>query len=99
MVLLSMMRMSVSRLASGSGVEELRVKGRSLQVSNAFKNFTPFFDRVVVERLAAETKTKGGIMIPEKAQGKVLEATVGELICGWIYCGAIHPSLPRSFSG
>lgn len=29
-----------------------------------------------MEKLAAETKTKGGIMIPEKAQGKVLEATV-----------------------
>lgn len=34
------------------------------------------FDRVVVERAAAEVKTKGGIMIPEKAQGKVLEGTV-----------------------
>lgn len=29
-----------------------------------------------MERFAAETKTKGGIMLPEKAQGKVLEATV-----------------------
>lgn len=34
------------------------------------------FDRVLVERLAAETVTKGGIMLPEKAQGKVLQATV-----------------------
>lgn len=34
------------------------------------------FDRVLVERLAAETVTKGGIMIPEKSQGKVLQATV-----------------------
>jgi chaperonin GroES len=34
------------------------------------------FDRVLVERFAAETKTKSGIMIPDKAQGKVLEATV-----------------------
>jgi chaperonin GroES len=31
---------------------------------------------VIIERLAPETKTKGGIMIPEKAQGKVLEGTV-----------------------
>lgn len=46
------------------------------QAAVAIKNFRPFFDRVVVERLAAETKTKGGIMIPEKAQGKVLEGTV-----------------------
>ncbi|KAI1722633.1 chaperonin 10 kd subunit domain-containing protein [Ditylenchus destructor] len=42
----------------------------------ALKNFVPFFDRVVVERVAPELKTKGGIMIPEKAQGKVLEGTV-----------------------
>ncbi|RXN28950.1 MOB phocein isoform X3 [Labeo rohita] len=34
------------------------------------------FDRVLVERLAAETVTKGGIMIPEKSQAKVLQATV-----------------------
>lgn len=34
------------------------------------------FDRVVVEKAATETQTKGGIMIPEKAQGKVLEGTV-----------------------
>lgn len=34
------------------------------------------FDRVLVERLVAETVTKGGIMLPEKAQGKVLQATV-----------------------
>ena len=26
--------------------------------------------------MAAETKTKGGVLIPEKAQGKVLTATV-----------------------
>lgn len=40
------------------------------------KAFKPLADRVLVERFAAETKTKGGIMIPDKAQGKVLEATV-----------------------
>uniref|UniRef100_A0A915EAI2 10 kDa heat shock protein, mitochondrial n=1 Tax=Ditylenchus dipsaci TaxID=166011 RepID=A0A915EAI2_9BILA len=43
---------------------------------DSFKTFRPFFDRVVIERLAPELKTKGGIMIPEKAQGKVLEGTV-----------------------
>ncbi|XP_058475448.1 10 kDa heat shock protein, mitochondrial isoform X2 [Solea solea] len=42
----------------------------------AFRKFLPLFDRVLVERLTAETVTKGGIMLPEKAQGKVLEATV-----------------------
>lgn len=42
----------------------------------AFRKFLPMFDRVLVERLAAETVTKGGIMLPEKSQGKVLQATV-----------------------
>nr|XP_020650961.1 10 kDa heat shock protein, mitochondrial isoform X3 [Pogona vitticeps] len=42
----------------------------------AFKKFLPLFDRVLVERCVADTVTKGGIMIPEKAQGKVLQATV-----------------------
>lgn len=48
----------------------------SLQAGQAFRKFLPLFDRVLVERSAAETVTKGGIMLPEKAQGKVLQATV-----------------------
>ena len=46
------------------------------QASGALKRFIPLFDRVLVERFAAETKTKGGVLIPEKSQGKVLDATV-----------------------
>ncbi|XP_062288297.1 MOB-like protein phocein isoform X3 [Scomber scombrus] len=42
----------------------------------AFRKFLPLFDRVLVERFTAETVTKGGIMLPEKSQGKVLHATV-----------------------
>ncbi|XP_019491277.1 PREDICTED: MOB-like protein phocein isoform X3 [Hipposideros armiger] len=42
----------------------------------AFRKFLPLFDRVLVERSAVETVTKGGIMLPEKSQGKVLQATV-----------------------
>ncbi|KAM6979021.1 10 kDa heat shock protein, mitochondrial isoform 2-T2 [Tautogolabrus adspersus] len=42
----------------------------------AFRKFLPLFDRVLVERFTAETVTKGGIMLPEKAQSKVLQATV-----------------------
>ncbi|GFO05285.1 10 kda chaperonin [Plakobranchus ocellatus] len=45
-------------------------------MAQAFKKFLPMFDRVLVERFLPELKTKGGIMLPEKAQGKVLEATV-----------------------
>uniref|UniRef100_A0A098LY68 10 kDa heat shock protein, mitochondrial n=1 Tax=Hypsiglena sp. JMG-2014 TaxID=1550645 RepID=A0A098LY68_9SAUR len=47
-----------------------------MQAGQAFKKFLPLFDRVLVERCAAETVTKGGIMLPEKSQGKVLQATV-----------------------
>lgn len=43
---------------------------------SAFKKFLPMFDRVLVQRFAAETKTKGGVLIPEKAQAKVLKAEV-----------------------
>uniref|UniRef100_A0A8C6QDN4 10 kDa heat shock protein, mitochondrial n=1 Tax=Nannospalax galili TaxID=1026970 RepID=A0A8C6QDN4_NANGA len=42
----------------------------------AFRKLPPLFDRVLVERSAAETVTKGGITLPEKSQGKVLQATV-----------------------
>lgn len=44
--------------------------------AQAFRKFLPLFDRVLVERFTAETVTKGGIMLPEKSQGKVLQATV-----------------------
>ena len=40
------------------------------------KRLVPLFDRVLVQRAEAVTKTKGGIVIPEKAQGKVLTGTV-----------------------
>jgi len=40
------------------------------------KRFVPLFDRILVERFAPEIKTKGGVLLPEKSQGKVLEATV-----------------------
>lgn len=42
----------------------------------AFKKFLPLFDRVLVERSAPELTTKGGIVIPEKSVGKVLQAKV-----------------------
>ncbi|CAB0041287.1 unnamed protein product [Trichogramma brassicae] len=40
------------------------------------KRLVPLFDRVLIQRAEAVTKTKGGIVIPEKAQGKVLKGTV-----------------------
>uniref|UniRef100_A0A8C9D162 10 kDa heat shock protein, mitochondrial n=1 Tax=Panthera leo TaxID=9689 RepID=A0A8C9D162_PANLE len=43
----------------------------------AFRKCLPLFDRVSVERSAAETVTEGDIMLPEKLQGKVLQANSG----------------------
>ncbi|XP_018909032.1 10 kDa heat shock protein, mitochondrial [Bemisia tabaci] len=42
----------------------------------AAKKLKPLFDRVLIQKVEAVTKTKGGIVIPEKAVGKVLEGTV-----------------------
>ncbi|XP_060051683.1 10 kDa heat shock protein, mitochondrial-like [Erinaceus europaeus] len=47
-----------------------------------FRKFLPLLDRVLVERRAAETVTKGGIVLPEKSQGKVLQATVVAVCSG-----------------
>ncbi len=40
------------------------------------KRFLPLFDRVLVQRMEAASKTKGGILIPEKAQQTVREGVV-----------------------
>ncbi|XP_021946980.1 10 kDa heat shock protein, mitochondrial [Folsomia candida] len=45
-------------------------------VQAAVKKVVPLFDRVLVEKAEAVTKTKGGLYIPEKAQGKVVTGTV-----------------------
>ncbi|ETE63114.1 10 kDa heat shock protein, mitochondrial, partial [Ophiophagus hannah] len=62
--------------APGQRQEPRKESVGSSRHGQAFKKFLPLFDRVLVERCAAETVTKGGIMIPEKSQGKVLQATV-----------------------
>merc|ERR1712113_134475 len=46
----------------------------------AVKNFIPLFDRILVSRAVAATKTKGGIMLPESSQKKLNEAVV--VACG-----------------
>ncbi|KAI3414099.1 10 kda heat shock protein [Globodera pallida] len=53
-----------------------RLSGMAVRSYSTDLKFRPFFDRVLIERFLPEQKTKGGIMIPEKAQGKVLEGTV-----------------------
>ncbi|KAF2898803.1 hypothetical protein ILUMI_07367 [Ignelater luminosus] len=42
----------------------------------AVKKLIPLFDRVLIKKAEAITKTKGGIVLPEKAQAKVLKGTV-----------------------
>ncbi|XP_054568222.1 10 kDa heat shock protein, mitochondrial-like [Eptesicus fuscus] len=42
----------------------------------AFRKSLPLVGRVLLERSAAETVTKGGILLPEKSPGEVLQATV-----------------------
>ncbi|XP_036011334.1 10 kDa heat shock protein, mitochondrial-like [Mus musculus] len=51
-------------------------------VGQAFRKLLPLFDRVLVERSSTETVTKGFIMLPEKSQGKVLQAMVMALESG-----------------
>ncbi|KAI0983448.1 hypothetical protein GJ496_008905 [Pomphorhynchus laevis] len=41
-----------------------------------FLKLKPLFDRVLVQRFAAETKSKGGLLIPEKAMGKIMNAKI-----------------------
>ncbi|EUB55405.1 10 kDa heat shock protein, mitochondrial [Echinococcus granulosus] len=52
------------------------VRCTCVMAAKAFKNFLPLFDRVLVQRFEATSTTKGGIMLPDKSKGKVLEATV-----------------------
>ncbi|KAJ7389884.1 10 kda heat shock protein [Desmophyllum pertusum] len=42
----------------------------------AVRRFKPLFDRIMVEKFLPELKTKGGVLLPEQSQGKVLEGTV-----------------------
>ena len=39
-------------------------------------NLKPLHDRVLVERVSAEDRTKGGIIIPDTAQEKPMEGKV-----------------------
>jgi len=45
-------------------------------VQSLTKRIVPLFDRVLVEKAEPLAKTKGGLYIPEKAQGKVVTGTV-----------------------
>jgi chaperonin GroES len=49
---------------------------RTREMSMAKTKFRPLHDRVVVKRIDAETKTKGGIIIPDSAKEKPQEGEV-----------------------
>jgi chaperonin GroES len=44
--------------------------------SKAFRSFVPFFDRVLIQKSEAVTKTASGLIIPEKAQAKINSGVV-----------------------
>merc|ERR1712035_241841 len=44
--------------------------------SKAFRSFVPFFDRVLIQKSEAVTKTASGLIIPDKAQAKINTGTV-----------------------
>lgn len=48
----------------------------NVQQALAAKKLLPLFDRILIRRAEAITRTKGGIVIPEKAQAKVLQGEV-----------------------
>merc|ERR1739838_552249 len=43
---------------------------------SALKKLIPLADRVLVQKFVAETKTKGGILLPETSKSKILNAKV-----------------------
>mmetsp|Transcript_13101 Transcript_13101/g.29797 ORF Transcript_13101/g.29797 Transcript_13101/m.29797 type:complete len:102 (+) Transcript_13101:96-401(+) len=42
----------------------------------AFKRFKPLADRILVQKLKAEAKSAGGILLPESAKAEMNQATV-----------------------
>merc|ERR1712223_1616716 len=63
-------RIQSSKVSTQQSTMRLTMAMRSV------KNFVPLMDRVLIQKAEAVTKSKGGILIPEKAQSKVLEALV-----------------------
>ena len=48
----------------------------------AFKRLIPLLDRVLVEKIAAPTKSAGGILLPEQAAGKVRRRKSASRVAG-----------------
>mmetsp|Transcript_39282 Transcript_39282/g.62217 ORF Transcript_39282/g.62217 Transcript_39282/m.62217 type:complete len:103 (-) Transcript_39282:75-383(-) len=45
-------------------------------MASAVKRFVPLADRILVQKLAAETKTTGGILLPDSAKQEINRASV-----------------------
>mmetsp|Transcript_33718 Transcript_33718/g.93334 ORF Transcript_33718/g.93334 Transcript_33718/m.93334 type:complete len:103 (-) Transcript_33718:72-380(-) len=45
-------------------------------MAQAFKRFVPLADRILVQKLKAEAKSAGGILLPESAKQEVNQAKV-----------------------
>merc|ERR1712002_310705 len=71
----SHVRGSVSS-ADGAGRRRYSAVLKYLKMAGALKRFVPLFDRVLVQKAEAITKTARGILIPEKSVAKVLTAMV-----------------------
>jgi chaperonin GroES len=71
-----------SRLMSANGLENRKfplspgTRGSADEEAMAKTKFRPLHDRVVVRRIEAEEKTKGGIIIPDTAKEKPQEGEI-----------------------
>jgi chaperonin GroES len=61
---------------SGQGFSRVPAPNRKTEEDMAKTNFRPLHDRVVVQRIDAEEKTKGGIIIPDTAKEKPQEGKI-----------------------
>ena len=52
-----------------------------ITMSKLAAKLTPLLDRVLVEKVAAKTKTVGGILLPESASSKVRVTPSGQRVC------------------
>eukprot|EP00127_Corallochytrium_limacisporum_P001010 Clim_evm9s34 gene=Clim_evmTU9s34 len=48
----------------------------TFRLMQSLKSFRPLGDRVLIQRAESQTKTKGGILLPEQAQEKMNQGTV-----------------------
>ncbi|CAL4060233.1 unnamed protein product [Meganyctiphanes norvegica] len=62
--------------ADDAGYRRFSADQSYFKMAASLRRFVPLFDRILVQRAEAITKTKGGLLIPEKSQIKVNTAKV-----------------------